>query len=44
LAYLAIRFWKSKAVKLQVLDDRDRTPYWLITTNKGQELVKALKS
>ena len=44
LAYLAIRFWNSKAVKLQVLDDRDRTPYWLITTNKGQELVKALKS
>ena len=44
LAHLAIRFWSSKAVKLQVLDDRDRTPYWLITTNKGQELVKALKS
>jgi hypothetical protein len=44
MAYLAIRFWNSKAVKLQVLDDRDRTPYWLITTNKGQELVKALKS
>ncbi len=44
IAYLAIRFWNSKAVKLQVLDDRDRTPYWLITTNKGQELVKALKS
>ena len=44
LAYLAIRFWSSKAVKLQVLDDRDRTPYWLITTNNGQELLKALKS
>ena len=44
LAYLAIRFWSSKAIRLQVSDDRDRTPYWLITTNKGQELVKALKS
>jgi hypothetical protein len=44
LAYLAIRFWNSKAVKLQVSDARDRTPYWLITTNNGQELLKALKS
>ena len=44
LAYLAIRFWSSKAVKLQVSDERDRTPYWLITTNNGQELLKALKS
>jgi hypothetical protein len=44
MAFLAIRFWSSKAVKVQVLDARDRTPYWLITTNKGQELVKALKS
>jgi hypothetical protein len=44
MAYLAIRFWNSKAVKLQVSDDRDRTPYWLITTNNGQELAKALKS
>jgi len=44
LAYLAIRFWSSKAIKLQVSDVRDKTPYWLITTSNGQELVKALKS
>jgi len=44
LAYLAIRFWSSKAIKLQVSDARDKTPYWLITTSNGQELVKALKS
>jgi hypothetical protein len=42
-AFLAIRFWNSKAVKLQILDERDRTPYWLITTNNGKELLKALK-
>ena len=41
---LTFRFWSSKAVKLQVSDERDRTPYWLITTNNGQELLKALKS
>ena len=44
LAYLAIRFWSSKAIKLQVSDARDKTPYWLITTKNGQELLKALKS
>ena len=44
LAFLAIRFWGSKAVKVQVLDARDKTPYWLITTKKGTELLKALKS
>ena len=44
LAYLAIRFWSSKAIKVQVLDARDKTPYWLITTKKGTELLKALKS
>ena len=44
LAFLAIRFWSSKAVKVQVVDSRDKTPYWLITTKKGTELLKALKS
>ncbi len=43
LAYLAIRFWSSKAIKLQVSDPRDRTPYWLITTKNGNALQKALK-
>ena len=44
LAFLAIRFWCSKAVKVEILDARDKTPYWLITTKKGTELLKALKS
>ena len=43
LAFLAIRFWNSKAVTVQVLDSRDKTPYWLITTNHGEELLKTLK-
>ena len=44
LAFLAIRFWSSKAVKVQIVDARDKTPYWLITTKKGNELMDALKS
>jgi hypothetical protein len=44
LAFLAIRFWSSKAIKVEISDPRDRTPYWLITTKKGTELLNALKS
>jgi hypothetical protein len=44
LAFLAIRFWCSKAIKVQVVDARDKTPYWLITSKKGNELLQALKS
>ena len=43
-AYLAIRFWASKAIKVEVHDSRDTTPYWLISSNNPQRLVEALKS
>ena len=43
-AYLAIRFWASKAVKVDIHDSRDTTPYWLISCNNPLGLVEALKS
>ena len=43
-AHLAIRFWTSKAVKMQLSDSRDSTPYWLITSNNPQALAAALKN
>ena len=43
-AHLAIRFWTSKAVKMELSDDRDPTPYWLITSNNPKALEAALKS
>lgn len=42
-AFLAIRFWASKGVKIAINDIRDQTPYWLISSNRGAELIKALK-
>jgi hypothetical protein len=42
-AYLAIRFWSSNGLKLQVSDPRDPTPYWLITSTSAEKLIKALK-
>ena len=43
MAFLAFRFWSSTGVKVEVNDERDETPYWLITSNKANQLAKALK-
>ena len=41
-AFLAIRFWAAKGVKVAINDERDTTPYWLISSNNGSELIKSL--
>jgi hypothetical protein len=41
-AFLAIRFWSSRGVLVKVRDPRDATPYWLISSKRGDELVKAI--
>ena len=41
-AFFAITFWISEGIKVAVKDDRDSTPYWLISTRKAAELAKAL--
>jgi hypothetical protein len=43
-AFLAIRFWSGKAVKVEVKDSRDTTPYWLISSKNPKRLVEALKN
>lgn len=43
-AYLAIRFWTSHGVKIEISDERDATPYCLVTTKRGGELIQALKN
>ena len=41
-AYLAIKFWASKGIKVEITDPRDTTPYWLITSKRGEELAASL--
>ena len=41
-AYLAIKFWMPKGIKITVVDPRDPTPYWLITSKRGEELAALL--
>jgi hypothetical protein len=43
MAFLGIRFWSSTGVKVEITDNRDETPYWLITSNKANQLAQALK-
>jgi hypothetical protein len=43
-AFLAIRFWSPKGVQVTINDTRDSTPYWLISSNAGGELIKAIKN
>jgi Protein of unknown function (DUF3093) len=41
-AWLVIRGWISPVVKIDVLDDSDPTPYWLVSTRHPADLVAAL--
>jgi len=41
-AFLAIRFWQSKGLKVELNDERDPTPYWLISSKKSEALAQAL--
>ena len=42
-AYFALTFWVSQGVKVKVIDERDPTPYWLISTRRAEALQKALE-
>jgi hypothetical protein len=41
-SYLQIRFWVNTAIKIELRDPKDKTPYWLISTNRANELAKLL--
>jgi hypothetical protein len=42
-AHLAIRFWVNTGVQIFINDARDSTPYWLISSKQGENLIKAIK-
>ena len=41
-AYLLLRGWVQPMVRVQVLDDQDPTPYWLVSTRRPEELARAI--
>jgi hypothetical protein len=42
-AFLALRFWIKTGVKIYLSDDRDPTPYWLISSRKGNLIKDTLR-
>lgn len=42
LAYLCIRGWIDPVVKIEITDPSDRTPYWLTSSRRPEELAAAL--
>lgn len=42
-AFVALRPWLHSAVRLELADPADDTPYWLIGTRRPAELVAALE-
>jgi Protein of unknown function (DUF3093) len=43
MAFLALRFWQPRGIKVEIKDSRDPTPYWLISSKKSEELARVLK-
>ena len=44
LAYLCIRGWIDPVVRIDITDPSDRTPYWLTSTRRPEELTAALSA
>ena len=44
LAFLCIRGWIDPVVRMEITDPSDRTPYWLTSTRRPDQLIAALKS
>jgi hypothetical protein len=42
-AFLAIRFWQPRGIKIEICDPRDPTPYWLVSSKRAKELQEALQ-
>jgi hypothetical protein len=43
-AYHYLRGWVPEAVKVEVADPQDPTPYWYVATHRPNELVAALEA
>ena len=41
-AYLAIKFWEPRGLQIDLRDPRDKTPYWLVTSKRGEEIAALL--
>lgn len=43
-AYLVLRGWISGVVRIEITDEADPTPYWLVSTKRPHELAAVLNA
>ncbi|APF39775.1 DUF3093 domain-containing protein [Neomicrococcus aestuarii] len=43
-AFMCFRGWIDPVVKMEVTDERDATPYWLVSTRHPEKFVAALEA
>jgi hypothetical protein len=43
-AWLLIRGWISPVVKIEVVDEADPAPYWLVSTRKPDAVIEAIRN
>ena len=43
-AFYAVRFWIKTGIKIEVIDPRDPTPFWIVTCKKGTEIERWIKA
>ncbi len=41
-AFLEIRYWVTTGIKMSIRDPKDPTPYWLVSSQRADELAKLL--
>jgi hypothetical protein len=41
-AFLVLRGWVDPLVRVELVDPQDPTPYWLVSTRRPEDLVRAL--
>jgi hypothetical protein len=41
-AYLALRFWIKRGLKIEIADPRDPTPFWLISSKNPERFLERL--
>ncbi|AEE46277.1 DUF3093 domain-containing protein [Cellulomonas fimi] len=43
-AHVCLRGWIRSAVRVELLDPQDPTPYWLVSTRRPHELAQAIRA
>jgi hypothetical protein len=43
-AYLALRFWVKRGLKIEIADQRDPTPFWLISSKNPERFLEKFSS